>query len=582
MKTSIKIFAILLATGLMGACNDDFLERYPKSQISPQAFFNNEAELKLYTNSFYNYLPGEDIFTDDFSSDNIEQGSINNLVAGRTIVPTSASEAGWTWGQLYNINYFIANYRKAYEKEKPEIVNHYGGIARFYRALFYFEKVKRFGDVPWYSDPLYEGSPDLYKPRDSRQVVIDSVMADLNFAIAHVRPAKNVSRVTKWAALALKSRVGLFEGTFRKYHTELGLESSADALLREAAAAAKAVIDGGQYNLYNTGKPYSDYLQLFAAESANTTEVILARVYDQEFNKSTPLNNIFTSPTRGTPGYTKSFVNSYLTIDGEPISQRAGYPELTFWEETRDRDPRMYQTLRTPGYTRIGQTTPLRPDFANAYTGYHNVKFVTGTDRDGGGNTNDLPVFRYAEVLLNYAEAKAELGEFTQADADLSINKIRARAGMPALDVNAVTPDPFLLDQYQHTDDVLVLEVRRERRIELALEGFRYTDLMRWKEGDLLAETFEGMYFPGPGVYDLDNDGKNDVAIITSSADAVSGLQNILLGPERALSNGTSGNLIVHPQLNKVFEDPKHYLFPLPITELLLNDNLDQNPGWEQ
>lgn len=582
MKAFTKVSSILLALALMVACNDDFLERYPQSQVSPQAFFNNEAELMLYTNSFYSYLPGEGIFTDDFSSDNIEQGSINNLVAGRTIVPTSASEAGWTWSQLYNINYFIANYRKAYEKEDAAIVNHYGGIARFFRALFYFEKVKRFGDVPWYGEPLYEGSPALYKPRDSRQLVIDSVMADLNFAIEHLKDEKNVSRVTKWSALALKSRVGLFEGTFRKYHTGLGLASTAENLLREAAAAAKVVIDNGQYNLYSTGNPYSDYLNLFAAENANTTEFILARVYDQEFNKSTPINNVFTSPTRGTPGYTKSFVDSYLTIDGEPISQRPGYPELTFWEETRDRDPRMYQTIRTPGYTRIGQTTPVLPDFTNAYTGYHNVKFVSGTDRDGGGNTNDLPILRYAEVLLNYAEAKAELGEFTQDVADISINKIRTRAGMPPLDVNSVTPDPFLLDQYHHTDDVLILEVRRERRLELALEGFRYTDLMRWKEGDLLAKTFEGMYFPGPGVYDLDNDGSDDVAVITNASDAVNGIHNILLGAERALSNGTSGNLIVHPQLVKVFEDPKHYLFPLPITELLLNKQLNQNEGWEE
>src|SRR5690606_24641987 len=134
---------------------------------------------------------------------------------------------------------------------------------------------------------------------------------------------------------------------------------------------------------------------------------------------------------------------SYLTIDGEPISQRPGYPELTFWEETRDRDPRMYQTIRTPRYTRIGQTTPVLPDFTNAYTGYHNVKIVSGTDRDGGGNTNDLPIRHYAEVLLNYAEAKAKLGEFTQDVADISIKKIRTRSAMPPLDVNSVTPDPF-------------------------------------------------------------------------------------------------------------------------------------------
>lgn len=582
MKKQLKQIIIysFLTLGLIGCNNDDFLERYPESQLSPQAYFNNEEELKVYTNGFYSYLPGTDIYMDDLSSDNIVQGSVNQLVAGRRIVPTDAGEAGWTWGQLYNINYFINNYRKAEANEAEDVVNHYGGIAHFFRAFFYFEKVKRFGDVPWYSEPMKEGDEGLFKARDSREFVMDKIMVDLDFAIEHIDGSKNVTRITKWTALALKSRVALFEGTYRKYHSELNLEGGADEYLRRSVQASEKLMNSGEYSIYTTGNPELDYLELFVSEDANETEYILARVYDQEFNVAAPLNDVFTSPTRGTPGITQSLVDSYLTQDGSPISQNPDYPELSFWEETRKRDPRLSQTIRTPHNTPAGADNPLIPDFSNAFTGYQNIKFVT--DPGGGPSTNDLPIFRFAEILLNYAEAKAELGEFNQEDADRSINRLRDRVAMPHMEIGNIYPDPFLQNQYNNTNDPVILEIRRERRIELAMEGFRYYDLMRWKEGHLLAETFEGMYFPGTGVYDLDNDGEDDVAIIDNASDRVSGLQNINIVEGMALSKGDSGNLIVHPDLEKVFEDPKDYLYPLPITELLLNENLEQNPGWEQ
>lgn len=578
MKKQLKkICLITLAVfSIAGCTQDDFLDRYPESQISPPEFFNTEKELELYTNGFYSYLPGTEIYLNDLTSDNIEQGSINLHVAGRTIVPTDAGEAGWTWGPLYNINYFLENFDRADEPE--EVLNHYEGVARFFRAFFYFEKVKRFGDVPWYDEPLEEGDEALYKARDSREFVVTKILADLDFASEHIDDSKNVSRVTKWAALALKSRVALYEGTYRKYHTELNLEGTADQLLKEAAQAAKTIIDAGVYDIYSTGNPESDYRQLFIAEDANETEYILARVYDREFNRATPVNDVFTSSTRGTPGITKSLVDSYLTLDGSPISLHPEYPELTFLEETQNRDPRLAQTIITPGFVRFGEDELAVPNFSNAFTGYQNIKFVT--DEASSTATNDLPIFRYAEVLLNYAEAKAELGEFNQQVADLTINKLRDRVGMAHLRVSTIPTDPLLQARFENTNDPIILEVRRERRVELAIEGFRYDDLMRWKEGELLAETFEGMYFPGTGTYDLNGDGVSDVAVIDDDADRVSGLQNLNIATDMALSNGSSGNLIVHPELEKVFEDPKHYLYPLPITELLLNTNLVQNPGW--
>lgn len=581
MRKHFILYIALFALSALVSCNKDFLERYPQSEISPQVFFQNAQDLELYTNSFYAYLPGVDIVMEDFSSDNVDVSGIDERVAGTRRVLTEASAAGWTWSPLYNINYFLQQYNNP---EIPQSArNHFSGIARFFRAFFYFEKVKRFGDVPWYSVPLNVNSPELYKARDSRVTVVDSILADLDYAIENLRDEKTVGKINKWAALALQSRVALFEGTFRKYHTELNLQESAEALLEKAAQASETLMTEGPYAL-SQGDPETVYLNLFSAQTPNTDEFILARLYSMEVNKAHPLNQIFTSPTRGNPGLTKSLINSYLCRDGSPFSSLPDYDKIPFWEETKNRDPRLAQTIRTPGYTRIGspESDPaLVPDYANAFTGYQNIKFVSTPDQDAASYT-PLPVFRLAEVLLNYAEAKAELSQFSQPQADRSVNLIRRRVGMPPLVVNELQGDPMLLDRYTHTTDPLILEIRRERRVELAMEGFRYYDLMRWKEGQLLADTFYGAYYPFKGYFDLDQDGNDDIAVLdTQPSDTRPGVQYFILQPDKALSQGESGRIVVHPNLDKTFVENRDYLYPLPLNELLLNDKLTQNPNWK-
>lgn len=579
MKTYLSILVSVFML-LLSGCSKDFLDRLPETDISPQLYFNTENDLIVYTNSFYDDLPGTDTYGADNESDNIEPSAISLLMSGKRTVPGSASEAGWTWQSLRNVNFFLENYQKAAVSQ--EIKDKYAGLARFFRAWFYFKKVQQFGDVPWYSSSLHVNSPELYKGRDPRALVTDSIRADLDFAIAHLGAEKNISRINKWSALALKSRVCLFEGTFRKYHDELNLASTADALLQEAQEAAAQIMQSGLYKLYSTGQPTQDYQNLFTAESANTDEVILAEVYDASFNKTHTGNGAYTSPTLGNPGFTKSFVNSYLMQDGSSFTNRPDADKLLFSEEVKNRDPRLAQTLRTPGYKRTGTTTVLNPDFTNALTGYQCIKYVTGTNQDGyNSNTNDLPVFRYAEVLLNYAEAKAELGSFTQSDADLSINALRARVGMAPMQAGALVTDAYQRSLYTHSVSNLIVEVRRERRIELAMEGFRYHDIMRWKEGHLLAETFQGMYFPGKGTFDLDGNGKDDFALVDEKpASPIAGIQYYILGNDKALSDGNSGKIIVHPTTVKVFDENKDYLYPLPSSELTLNTNLVQNPNW--
>jgi len=580
MKRIIILLSVISI--ITTACNDDFLERVPLDEISPQTYFRSEDELNTYVNSFYQYLPGENIFNADFRSDNVEKKSYDIVVAGQHNVETDASSAGWTWAPLRNINFFLANYDQS-EDIDQETKNHYAGIARFFRAWFYFDKVKRFGNVPWYDQPLETDDELLFNGRDSRSEVIDNVLADLDFAIANVREATPFMTINKWCALALKSRVALYEGTFEKYH---GI-SDGRVYLEQAVSAASELMNSGQYSLYTTGNPEQDYQDLFLFESANPDEMILARVYEaglEAFHRGT---NEFISATLNAPGLTKSLINTYLMADGTPFTAQAGYDTMTFFVETQNRDPRLAQTIRTPGYSRIGSDAVLVPDFNNARTGYQVIKYVLDSFYDINYNvsTNDLPIFRYAEVLLNYAEAKAELGELTQGDLDNSVNLIRQRVGMPTMDLASITIDPVLAQRYDNVSgaqQAAILEIRRERRVELALEGFRYDDLMRWRAGKLLAETFYGMYFPNTGEIDLDKNGTIDVVLAEEiPEDQLPNVQYWRLGEVFVLSEGNKGFINVHPTITKTFDPGKHYLFPLPRTEILLNPNLTQNPGWE-
>jgi len=198
-----------------------------------------------------------------------------------------------------------------------------------------------------------------------------------------------------------------------------------------------------------------------------------------------------------------------------------------------------------------------------------------------------MPIFRFAEVLLAFAEAKAELGTLTQDDLNRSINLLRSRVGMPALnmvDANA-NPDPFLAAQYTGVvgaNTGVVLEIRRERRIELVMESFRWNDLMRWKEGHLLTTPYKGMYFRGPGSYDLDGNGKPDVVIYTDTKPpAQSGVVYLKLGTDVDLENGVSGgNIVINKTVTKTWREDRDYLFPIPQQEILLNPKLSQNPKW--
>jgi hypothetical protein len=581
---------------MLSSCSKDFLQRFPLSQLSPETFFTSAQDLQFYTNGFYSLVPGQ--VSDGGSSiwytytDDVARTGPSNEVKGTRTVPVSGG--GWTWTTLRDIDFYLGN---SYKCTDVDSRLRYDGVAKFFRAWFYFMMVKRFGDVPWYSNVMESNdSLDLNKPRDSRMLVVDSILDDLDFAIANLPTSQSIDQVTKWTALALKSRVCLYEGTWRKYHANdaFGKDSYGKPLtgwqdlLEQCVAASTALMQGGVYSIY-TGGGQNSYQQLFnatapAIKSAIAKEVILARVFDGSIQYYHGANFHTLSASYGRPGVTKSLINSYLMKDGSRFTDIPGYETMQFYDECQNRDPRLAQTIITPGYKRIGSNQVSVPSFGSSITGYEFSKFVTDSTEDNSHNTNDLPVFRYAETLLNFAEAKAELGELTQGDLDQSVGVIRSRVAMPDISLAQANadPDPVLAAQYPNvsgSDKGVILEIRRERGVELIREDFRWDDLMRWGAGHLLAIPFKGMYLPGLGSYDLDHNGTVDLVLYQGQKPPQAGPQYYTLS-EIVLDHSSYGNVIANPGLIKQFNEARDYLYPIPTQELLLNPKLVQNPGW--
>lgn len=575
------------------ACQKNFLDREPLSQLSPNSSFNSQSQLALYTNSFYNDILPDGVSLYNEGVDNIIKSDLSDQLTGNRTVPVSGG--GWGWGALRNINFFLQNYNKGHLADN--VTAPYVGLAKFFRAYFYFNMVSQFGDVPWYSEAIEaDDSTLLQKPRDSRMLVMDSILSDLDYAISNLPGGKSADRVTKWTALALKSRICLYEGTWRKYHANdiFGKDSYGkpltgwEDLLQQCVAASDSLINSGKYSLY-TSTPDKAYQELFTAPTPLTNEIILARTFSEDLQVEHNVNYYTVSPSYGKPGLEKKLVNSYLMKDGSRFTAQPGYQTMQFFDETQNRDPRLSQTIRTAGYTRMGTSVTLAPDLGVTVTGYQPIKFVTEPSHDKiNGSVVPLPIFRYAEVLLNYAEAKAELGTIDQSDIDKTIKLIRDRVGMPDLDMATANanPDPYLANQYINVtgpDKGVILEIRRERRIELVMEGFRWNDLMRWREGHLIAAPFNGEYFPGPGAFDLDGNGKPDVNIYTGAKPPTqAGVTYLKLGTDISLTGGQNGgDVIVNGDIPKKFREDRDYLNPLPTQELLLNPQLTQNPNWQ-
>ena len=398
--------------------------------------------------------------------------------------------------------------------------------------------------------------------------------------------------------MALKSQICLFEGTFRKYHAgDVFLQTiPADAhnykwYLEECAKVSREFIQTSGYGLHPS------YFELFHTMDATnlTDEVILARNYNKTYGAYHNAGSTMNTGSRGCPSATKKLIASFLMKDGSRFTDIAGWETMNFVQETADRDPRLAASIRTPGYARMGETVLTSPDFKVTFSGYHPDKYVTTPEQDTNNSSDiDLILFRSAEVYLNFAEALAEAGELTQADLDMSVNLLRRRAGVSAgidLATANANPDPFLTNAawggYQSpvlladANKGVILEIRRERAVELCQEGFRYYDLMRWKEGKLFETPFYGMYFAGTGAFDVDGNGTNDIEIYTDS-NSNSAATAKKLNDEIFLKDGDSGLVWLHKTIVRNWDENKDYLYPIPTDERnLTHGKLAQNPGWD-
>lgn len=617
MKKLLYIPMLLLVG--MTSCND-VLDLEPKDKVDIEHYFNTATDLQIFSNYFYDKVVVNSMSNDNWGFKAQDDCKANQnlsavLKAGsyRT-VPTSGG--GWSWGTLRRINTFLQYADRCPDKEA---VKKYSAVTRFFRAYFYFQKVQRFGDVPWVDRQLESNDPQLYAPRDSREFIMKKILEDIDYAIENLPVKEKESsapyRVTKGAALALKSNVCLFEGTFRKYHNlniPAGTSYSGEAYeshdwkyyLDLCVKASEELMSGtsGKYKLFTTGKPAEDYTTLFAQQDASKDEYILAVKYDQTMKILHNGNAHGLVITQGKPGYTRKFVCSYLMKDGSRYTDKPGWQTMQFVDEMKDRDPRLGQSIRGLNYHRFGQTAILAANLEGSTTGYHATKFV-GESKQGSidmdknnMSSNDLPEFRYAETLLNLAEAKAELETLTQADLNKTVNELRKRVGMTGmLDMATVNanPDPYLDGDINPQSGYfnvtgankgVILEIRRERAIELVQEGRRWNDLMRWKCGKMIDQPFYGQYFPGPGSYDLTGDGKPNLILYaegTAKPAAPNGELVWQIGKDIRLSESSYGYVDYYvTQDRQGFNEGRDYLYPIPTTDLDLNPNLVQNPGW--
>lgn len=592
MKKYFLITMCALATVCFVGCEKDFLDRVPETDISADGFFNTVSDLEIYTNGFYDYFGAStrDLSTDD-QTRHSEGDGLNSLLKGNLTLSNASNWDGW--GTLRNINYFLANYDNNGISETGNIdeVNHHVAFARFSRARWYISKIKDYGMVPWIDKPLNVDSEELFKTQDSRDFIVEKIMEDLEFAIANLREsADNTSEITKWTALAEMSRFGVYEGSFRKYHDYAGL-SNANLYFTKSAEASQQIINSGRFAIWSNGDVNTAYNQFFIQESyQGNSEVIQSIEYSYDAPRRTYGVVVYFYW-----GLSKNLVDSYLMTDGTRFTDVADFDKKGFVEVFENRDPRMAQTMTYPGYVFPNDDNPYL--IVPTYGGYTQQKFIHNDKEESLWNSNnDLAAYRYAEVLLNHAEAKAELGTLTQGDVDVTINAIRARVGMPGLSLAAANadPDPVQAALYPNVSGGnagVIYEIRRERRVELACEGFRRGDMFRWMEGPTLAQPQVGMYVPEFGAIDVTGDGTPDIAILNSPAEEgpLDGVPNAddlvkyyVSQGAFYLTDGDSGFVAMSGDVAqpKSFVEPKYYYYPMGINDLLVNPNLVQVPYW--
>ncbi|WP_321519721.1 RagB/SusD family nutrient uptake outer membrane protein [uncultured Bacteroides sp.] len=563
MKT--KYILTLAAAAFMTVGCTDFLDRQPLDQFTDDNLWTSENNVSVFAFSLYNQFEGYGNgnstkgfyfkqFNDDMVSESFSDFSKNAPASACTYtfdktINQDVYTGTWAWDAIRKANVLLERVPKVPMSDAAKA--HWTGVARFFRAYEYFNKVKNYGDVPWVNKSLDISNGDiLYKARDPRTLVMDSVLADLNYACVNMYANQGDDRVNRNVALALKSRVCLFEGTFRKYHKIADYEK-----YLQAAKESSATLINSTYKLCDSYRSIYNSLDL-----SKNSEIIMYKSY-QTGVITHGMSGFLTSSTT-IAGLNKGAVESYVCKDGLPISQSSLYKgDKNIANVLSDRDGRLSQTIDN-GLCYVNHTYKG----TTSTTGYKCFKFVnedlSSADRLAPNNPTDAPLFWLSEVYLNYAEACAELGTLNQSDLDISINKLRTRAGVAPLKVVGGLPysgtngDVAINDPKRDTDvSPMIWEIRRERRVELMMDGFRYDDLMRWTKGKYLDTTYNPELFVGANIKDTDPNPSTKIIV-------------------------NAAGYIVAYNTSRAFDENKHYYLPIPTGQITLNPKLTQNPGW--
>lgn len=590
MKT-YKCLILSCITLLMAGCN--YLDVEPNDTITDNRFWTtaNGVALEQYSHTYYprlvvghgdpNSWGASPLITGDLQSDNLLAVGANQVAFGKNV--KSQTDGDWSWSTIRGCNAFLENYHRSPASETDK--KYYAGEIYFFKAWDYFNKMARFGDLPWYDKVLDKNDPDLYKKRDSRVLVTDSIVMCLDKAIEYLPKLTDVCKVSKNAALLLKARVCLYEGTWRRYRN---LEGDAELLQKAYDAAGELMKDQYGHALYSSAGTDMSYFNLFIQDNyQGNPEIILAREYDpgknmgHQISRQYPMSNY---------GMSRDCYEEYLcSKTGKPISICGCHnPRMGYLAEMTNRDKRLLQTICVPDansqhaqylYRKDGgvmkggapnifnlfEGTNERPFYGASTSGYCVSKFYKASEWEGNEafkGSADAPVMRFAEVLLIRAEAGAELG--IDPELDKTINALRRRVGFPFDLTPSPVEDPDLVSKYPEIkgpDKNLIREIRRERRIELFAEDFRWNDLCRWHAGvNLLNRERKGAIMD-PKFY-------SDKEI------------NMIKEKVGFDADGFITPYAIRTTFKPSFTE-KNYLFNIPINESSLNPNLlPDNPGW--
>ena len=568
MKRYIVIISSLVL--FLSSC-ESFIDLEPLDQISSDEYWTSETELEYYTRQFYPSFCSQTQMVAQMAvnSDDMIFTSPSNILNGSR----ATSTGNWIneWTNIRNVNIFFDNYSKC--RSEYSSYKQYLGEAYFFRAWFYYNLLKKYGDLPWYSNAIeLDDDVALNKARDSRSVIADSIIADLDKAVIHLNTRRSVgnTRINKEVALAFLTRVALYEGSWEKYHANSSFKSSnanPEKYFRKCIIAAEELMNGNyEVGIYNTGNPETDYFNLFGFDNMNDiNEVLLYKAFNSSDGLTNATQSQITYNNDG-KGVTWDLVSSYLGKDGKPYDYRQVTSSLKgarfLTKIAEDCDPRLKASIYIPGDLFSVSTGATYSDpginagsLQLCPTGFRPKKSAN-PNSVGAGKSWETPsetgliLMRYGEVLLNYAEAKYEIDNIVAYDV---LNVLRHRVGMPDFKVNPQTSDMNRVDYGYEISDELY-EIRRERHIEMALEGLRYDDLMRWAADALFKNK-------RPKGYPVD---LSEYPNFTSKVD----------------ENGLLDYFIEIMPSGYQFKSERDYLYSIPQDELILNSNLTQNPGW--